>query len=168
MYFASAKEALAGGDYRCVLERIGFAVQVLFKENRALYGLKVGVPKTEDAIRLTGFGVHANDFLELQNFVPEVAEEAGGLKYRWRQGKFGHPGNWKQRAAQFCCEAFLDLAVKIQDAPFIPGPRGNLWVRRSVEQGCGWGTKLGAGEGTASKPVGARGAAPSPAMVDTP
>ena len=44
-------------------------------------------------------------------------------------------------------------------------PRRNLWVSRSVEQG--WGTKLVAGEGTASKPVGARGAAPSPAMADT-
>src|ERR1039458_10397463 len=36
------------------------------------------------------------------------------------------------------------------------GPRGNLWVSRSVEQGCGWGTKLVAGEGAASKPVEAR------------
>ena len=36
------------------------------------------------------------------------------------------------------------------------GPRGNLWVSRSVEQGCGWGTTLVAGEGAASKPVEAR------------
>jgi hypothetical protein len=121
-HFDSAKQALREGDYERVLVELGFALHLLLEENRALWWLRVGTPEPEDAIRLTGFGVHANDFLALQQFLPEIEKEnQGNLRHRWKQGKFGHPGNWRKDAAEFCIATFLDVALKIQDARWIPG-----------------------------------------------
>ena len=36
--------------------------------------------------------------------------------------KFGHPGNWREDCAEFCLRTFVDVAVKLQGAQWIPGP----------------------------------------------
>lgn len=122
-YFDSAKAAMTDHKYEEVLIQIGKALHTIFDENPALFGfLDVGIAKPEDAIRLTGFGVHANDYLALQEFLPEIHKGSEGrLRHKWKQDQFGHPGNWRKDAAEFCLSAFLDVALKIQDARWIPG-----------------------------------------------
>jgi len=121
-YFDSAKIAMVNNNYEDVLILIGKALHTLFEEKSALFGLNVGIAKPEDAIRLTGFGVHARDFLALQEFLPEIDKGSeGSLRYKWKQGQFGHPGNWRKVTTEFCLSAFLDVALKIQDAKWVPG-----------------------------------------------
>jgi hypothetical protein len=121
-YLDSAKQAMAQQNYEEVLVRLGKALHTLFDENSALRGLRVGVARPEDAIRLTGFGVHANGFLALQEFLPEIAKESDGtLRHKWKQGQFGHPANWREESGQFCLETFLDVALKVQSARWVPG-----------------------------------------------
>ena len=121
-YFDSAKQALAEQKYEEVLVHLGKGLHTVFKENSALRGLEVGVAKSEDAIRLTDFGVHANAFLTLQEFLPKIVEEREGVpSHKWELSQFGHPANWREESAQFCLETFLDVALKLQDARWIPG-----------------------------------------------
>jgi len=118
-----AKKELSSGNYQQVLELLAKATYLLFEENNALRSLKVGIAKAEDAIKLAAFGVHANDYLALQEFLPQVSKKLDeSLLIHWTQESFGHPGNWRKDAASFCMTAFLDLALKIQNADWIPGP----------------------------------------------
>lgn len=120
--YDEAKECTAKRDYKAALERIAIALSVVFKNNAALRGLTAGQPSSDDAIRLSGFGVHANDFPALQQFLPHVdtyGRKAGVPK--WKQSEFGHPGNWTDHTASFCLGTFVDVAIKIQGARWIPG-----------------------------------------------
>jgi hypothetical protein len=85
--------------------------------------LIVGTPRAEDALKLSAFGVHANEFLVLQEFLPNVRYSLmGGQTYiSWEQGKYGHPANWRKDAAEFCLKTFVSIALRIQDAEWIPG-----------------------------------------------
>lgn len=121
-WFYQGREAMSEGKFREVLEYLGRALFCLFQENAGLRYLSVGRADVGAAIKLTGFGVHANDYLALQEFLPEVQEASDGtLKVKWQQGNYGHPGNWREDAATFCLKTFLDVALKIQAAPWIPG-----------------------------------------------
>ena len=121
-WYDQARTARAAGKYREVLEYLAWAMFCLFKESAGLRGLSVGQADASAAIKLTGFGVHANDYLALQEFLPEVQEQSDEtLKVNWHQSKYGHPGNWREDAASFCLETFLDVALKIQTARWIPG-----------------------------------------------
>lgn len=116
-----AKKAMQTKDYKAVLERLAEALYTLLTENAALRGLSVGNPRSQDAIKLAGFGVHGNDFLALQEFLPQASKTEQGFQVSWKQSEFGHPGNWRENSARFCLDAFLDLALKIQNAQWIPG-----------------------------------------------
>jgi hypothetical protein len=128
-FYDNAKKELSSGNYQQVLELLAKATYLLFEENSALRSLQVGIARAEDAIKLAAFGVHANDFLALQEFLPQVSKKSDGdFSLRWTQGSFGHPGNWREDSASFCMTAFLDLALKIQNADWIPGPISFLAV----------------------------------------
>ena len=119
-----AKEKLNQGDYKGVLEEVAFAMQTLFDSNKALRNLVVGHARAEDAIKLSAFGVHSNDFLALQEFLPSLIYRPGGagrLFIKWSQGKFGHPANWTQSTAEFSLRTFVNVTLRIQDAEWIPG-----------------------------------------------
>jgi hypothetical protein len=121
-WYDQARTARADGKYREALECLAQAMFFLFKENARLRYLSVGRANPTDAIKLTGFGVHANDYLALQEFLPEVQETSDDTpKVTWKQGEYGHPGNWREDAASFCLKTFLDIALKIQSARWIPG-----------------------------------------------
>ena len=113
-----AKQAFTDGDNKGVLENLALALHLLFESNRALRDLHVGTPRAEDALKLSAFGVHANEFLALQEFLPRCYS---GAEIYWQQEDFGHPANWKQDAAEFCLKAFVSVALRIQDAQGIPG-----------------------------------------------
>lgn len=120
-YYAG-RERAENGDFKECLEFLAKALYLLFQQNAALRGLSVGKASSEDAIRLTGFGVPANDYLALQEFLPAVKEALDkSLEVQWRQQPYGHPGNWRPNAAEFCLQTFLDVALKIQYAEWIPG-----------------------------------------------
>jgi hypothetical protein len=117
-----ASAALAGERYKESLEQVAYACQTLFDSNQALRNLSVGTAKPEDAIKLAGFGVHANDYLALQEFLPSVVRGPNKtFEARWKQGQYGHPGNWRQDAAEFAIRTFIHVAVAVQDAYWIPG-----------------------------------------------
>lgn len=118
-----ARDALAKDDYREVLEYLALALYFIFESNRALRNLRVGEPRAEDALKLSAFGVHANEFLALQEFLPNVYYSSidDQVKIHWEQEKFGHPANWRQDAAEFCLKTFVGVALHIQDAEWIPG-----------------------------------------------
>lgn len=121
-WYDQARTTLAEGKYKEVLECLAQAMFVLFKESDGLRYLSVGQAHPTDAIKLTDFGVHANAYLALQEFLPEAQEVSDGTpKIKWQQGQYGHPGNWREDTATFCLETFLDVALKIQGARWIPG-----------------------------------------------
>jgi hypothetical protein len=116
-----AKKAIVEGDHKGCLENLALALHLLFKSNRALRNLKVGTPRAEDALKLSAFGVHANEFLTLQEFLPCAYSGTNGqVKINWWQEKFGHPANWRQDTAEFCLKTFVSVALRIQDAQGIP------------------------------------------------
>lgn len=119
--FKEAKDSCDAKQYREALEKLGIALATVLHDNAALHGVTAGEPSSEDAIRLSGFAVHANDFLALQEFLPSVpgfGQNAGTPL--WKQSMFGHPGNWRLETVEFCLRTFLDVAIKIQDAAWRP------------------------------------------------
>ena len=117
-----AKKAFINGDHKGVLENLAIALHLLFESNRGLRNLHVGTPHAEDALKLSAFGVHANEFLTLQEFLPHAYSGTDDqVKINWDEEKFGHPANWRQDAAEFCLKSFVSVALRIQDAEWIPG-----------------------------------------------
>lgn len=121
--YDEASQSEVQGDFKGTLEKLALALSIVFKENSALRGFEAGTATTEDAIRVVGFGIHGNDFLALQQFLPRVSRWGADAKTpRWKQSSFGHPGNWREDSAEFCLRTFVDVAVKLQGAQWIPGP----------------------------------------------
>jgi cellobiose-specific phosphotransferase system component IIA len=118
-----AVEACRREKYKESLELLAFATETLFESNQALRNLSVGNARSEDAIKLAAFGVHANDYLALQEFLPslvyELAQEHKVVK--WDQERYGHPGNWTKVSAEFSLKTFVHVALRIQDANWVPG-----------------------------------------------
>jgi hypothetical protein len=117
-----AKISLDQGDYKGVLENLALALYSLFESNQALRNLRVGKVRAEDALKLSAFGVHANEFLALQEFLPCVrySNIDNQVTIDWEQEIFGHPANWNHDTAEFCLKTFVSIALRIQDAEWIP------------------------------------------------
>jgi hypothetical protein len=121
--YDEARQSAEVKDYKTTFEKLALALSMVFEDNDALRGFEAGKANTEDAIRVVGFGIHGNDFLALQQFMPHVSRWGSDAKIpRWKQSEFGHPGNWRESAAEFCLRTFVDVAVKLQGANWIPGP----------------------------------------------
>jgi hypothetical protein len=117
-----AKKAFVEGDHKSALENLAKSLYLLFQSNRALHNLHVGISSAEDALKLSAFGVHANEFLALQEFLPRAYSGTDGqIVISWDQEKYGHPANWRQDATEFCLKSFVSVALRIQDAQWIPG-----------------------------------------------
>ena len=127
-WLEEAREAYAQKDFKGALEKLALAMTILFHENGALRNIPIGESRAEDAIKLATFGVPANDYLVLQYFMPRVSFSNAGPTIRWEQYKFGHPANWTDTNLKFCLRTFVNLAVRIQDAQFIPAPIYFDWV----------------------------------------
>mgnify|MGYP001606231576 CR=1 FL=1 len=125
---AEAKAAYEREEYRVVLEALAHTLFVLFKDNPALRSMTIGKPHAEGAIKLTAFGVNANEFLAMQEFLPSVSEEKGSVSFRWEQEQHGHPANWTQEPAEFCLKTVIHVAVRIQSATWIPSAIEFLYV----------------------------------------
>ena len=119
-YLAAAKKAIENHENKKGLEEIARALRTQLDQVRFSFTIEVGEAKAEDAIKLSGFGVDANDFLRLQEFLPETRSLGNGFNIIWKQSRFGHPCNWRKDTAQFCLRAFLQIALRIQDAKWIP------------------------------------------------
>ncbi|MGD0020886.1 MAG: hypothetical protein ABSC54_01145 [Smithellaceae bacterium] len=119
-YYDIAKEAFDRDDFKSVLKNLALALYLLFISNKALRSLIVGTPRAEDALKLSAFGVHANEFLVLQEFLPYISN-FGMEEVSWVQEKYGHPANWRKDAVEFCLNTFVSIALRIQDAEWIPG-----------------------------------------------
>ncbi len=121
-HYDAAVKAFHRENYKETLEHLAFATNAVFESNRALRNLKVGVSQASDAIKLAAFGVHANDYLALQEFLPQLISGSNDkLAVKWEQDKYGHPANWTQLRTEFCLKTFVHVALRIQDADWIPG-----------------------------------------------
>ncbi len=117
-----AKLALRNKEFQVVFEKLASALYLLFENNQALRNLRVGEPRAEDALKLSAFGVPANEFLSLQEFLPHIYKTKDDqFEFNWEQEKFGHPANWRSDSTEFCLETFISVALCIQDAEWIPG-----------------------------------------------
>ncbi|HRB16756.1 MAG TPA: hypothetical protein PK224_13255 [Nitrospira sp.] len=122
-HYTTARATFEKGLYKECFEHLALACQKLFDENDALRNLSAGEAKAEDAIKLAAYGVHANDYLALQQFLPKVIiSSQDPPACHWEQNLYGHPANWTERNAEFGLRAFVDLTLRIQDADWIPGP----------------------------------------------
>jgi hypothetical protein len=129
-HLAAAKKARASQDFKLALEEIGKALFVSLEDAPDVGGIRVGRAKAEDALKLTAFGISANDFLRLQEFLPMISgfplvltEKREPLEVLWKQSGFGHPGNWREDVIDFCIGTYLNVALSIQNAPPIPYAR---------------------------------------------
>lgn len=120
-HFKCAQDAVEGRRYELALKEVAKALYVLLDANSSLSDIRVGEASAEQAIKLTGFGIAANDFLRLQEFLPRVFRLGDGpFSITWKQSEFGHPGNWDEVAARFCLETFLQIAPRIEASKWIP------------------------------------------------
>jgi hypothetical protein len=123
--YDEARQSARNKDCKTTLEKLALALSIVFEENSALRGFEAGNSTAEDAIRVVGFGVHGNDFLALQQFLPHVSRWGARSNVpTWKQSSFGHPGNWHENSATFCLQTFVDVAIKLQGAQWIPGALG--------------------------------------------
>jgi hypothetical protein len=129
-HLVAAKAARTSQDCKLVLEELAKALFLALEQTPSLERIQVGRANAEDALKLTAFGVSANDFLRLQEFLPMVSvsawlpvgySEIEGVL--WKQSEFGHPGNWRDEVADFCINTCLSVALSIQNAPPVPYPR---------------------------------------------
>jgi hypothetical protein len=130
-HLTAAKKARASQDFKLALTEIGKALYVSLEDAPDVGSIEVGRAKAEDALKLTAYGVPANDFLRLQEFLPlvptgEFSEHAGRWEPSeplWKQSEFGHPGNWREDVVDFCIAACVNVALCIQNASPIPHAR---------------------------------------------
>jgi hypothetical protein len=128
-HLLAARAATLSGDFRLALEEIGKALLVSLEGCPAVGDIEVGKAKAEDALKLSAFGVPANDFLRLQEFLPRVhanwtdVDKFECSEPEWKQSGFGHPGNWRAEVAEFCLAAYLNVALSVQNAPPVPYAR---------------------------------------------
>jgi hypothetical protein len=128
-YLVAAKAARASQDFKLVLEELAKALFSALEDAPSLRTIQVGRARAEDALKLTAFGVSANEFLRLQEFLPMVSAFPSGPDLQleiegvlWKQSKFGHPGNWRDEVADFCISTCRSVALSIQNAPPVPYP----------------------------------------------
>ena len=119
-YLSSAKQARSSGDHRIALEELGKALFVSLEAAPDMTQITVGRPRAEDALKLLAFGVPANDFLKLQEFLPIVLRRGEEPDIHWKQSKFGHPGNWREETVDFCLSTYVNVALSIQNATWTP------------------------------------------------
>jgi len=121
-HYDAAAQAFHRENYKETLECLALATNAVFESNRALRNLKVGISNASDAIKLAAFGVHANDYLALQEFLPQLdSDNNDKLVIKWNQEKYGHPANWTPETAEFCLKTFVHVTLCIQDAEWVPG-----------------------------------------------
>jgi hypothetical protein len=126
-HLLAAKTARASQDFKVALEELAKALFIALEDAPGLGRIEVGRPKAEDALKLTAFGVSANDFLRLQEFLPAVSALPAGEHWQfeiegvlWKQSGFGHPGNWRDEVAGFCISTCLTVALSVQNAAPVP------------------------------------------------
>jgi len=116
--FQSAKAKYGVEDYKGALEDLALEIVPTTP-----YPILRG-SRTEQAVNLLGYGVHAGDFLRLRQLLPavELGDESGVLEVKWELRVTGHPGNWTKENVKFCLDSVLDIALKTQNAPWVPRP----------------------------------------------
>jgi len=121
VHLRAARQYARSRDFRAALEETARALSVAFWEHPDHWTIRVGRADAGDALKLAAYGVPANDFLRLQEFLP-MASRTGSepLEVLWKQSQFGHPGNWREDVARFCINAALGVALGIQDASRAP------------------------------------------------
>ena len=127
-HLSAAKNAKELPDFKLALEEVGKALFVSLQEAPYHFAtIQVGRARAEDALKLTAFGVSANDFLRLQEFLPIVLGSALNASMRWespevswKQSEFGHSGNWREEVVDFCIDTYVDVAVSIQNVSAVP------------------------------------------------
>lgn len=122
--YREARTLRAKGAYRECLEALGQAAYLVLDAFSGIRFPILGEANVNHALMLSAYGVRPSDFLALQRYLPSVREDSKTriLMIKWSTRKTGHPGNWTDQSCGFCLETFLDIALKIQHAPWHPEP----------------------------------------------
>jgi hypothetical protein len=113
--YKQARNAKDNQDYKLALELLGRALRDLL--DASPFVIEVGAADPKAALELIGLGVDPFTFLSMQEFLPTVHFNGS---VEWKTRETGHQGNWTCINVDFCLEAFLDIAVKVQNAPSRP------------------------------------------------
>ena len=122
--YAEAKESYGQGHYKSALEGIALAFYFVLVAFPGITYAVVGTANTNDALMLAPYGIRPSDFLNLQRFLPRVSKEikSSDLKIDWDTRETGNAANWTALNVRFRLDTFLDIALKIQHAPWAPQP----------------------------------------------
>lgn len=116
-----AEGQIAVGEYKDALVSIARAISSAFWDFD-VQGVTVGKPDSEGALLLSGRGIDPASFLEMQRFLPTVYSPFHETpEFDTRQ--YGHEANWTERNVQFCWNAALTIALRLQHAPVVPQAR---------------------------------------------
>ena len=121
--YALAKAHHAGEKHEDALTVLGIALYLVLDDVPGTSTTPtVGKRNTDDALLLAAYGVLPSDFLTLQAFLPRVKRDWQTKEFttEWDTRDTGHQGNWTSENVRFCCQVFLDLALKVQHAPATP------------------------------------------------
>ena len=122
--YVDAKRRCDGHDYQGALELLGQALYLVLRALPGAYAVVGGGEHVSNALRVAAFGVNAGQFLTLQELLPSVSPKSGGQGFEvtWNIRKTGHAANWTEENVRFCLDTFVDVAIKVQHAPWSPWP----------------------------------------------
>jgi hypothetical protein len=120
--YREASEAHQNGDYPDALSCIASALHLLLRRVPRVYFPPRPELDVRQALMLTAYGVRPSDYLSLLSFLPEgrLDHRTDRLMTWWDLRTTGHPANWTESNVRFCLDTFLDLALKVQNAPPAP------------------------------------------------
>ena|ERR1700722_6134810 len=121
-HLLNAKRLRDADQFQFALAEVGKALHFALLTRIDLWEIRVGHAKAEDALKLTAFGIPANDFLRLQEFLPRISQAAPDAPFEaaWKQSRYGHPANWRIDVVDFCIDTCLEVALGIQGASPVP------------------------------------------------
>lgn len=127
--YLAAKNEYEGNDFKAALERLGMGLYLTLDRFPGITFPVLGERNAEHALLLSVFGVRPSDFLRIQELLPSVTKtKEGSLVPKWNFRGTGNSANWTSENVEFCLEALVDIAIKVQHAPRPPIVFEFSWV----------------------------------------
>lgn len=118
-HFYASRRAIALGKYRESLEKTASGLATTFFHCAIPQYIQVGKPSSEDALSLSGLGIDPSAFLRMQQYLPTTYYDGSCT---WDLRQFGHSANHNLTSAEFCLNAAIDTAIRLQALPEQPTP----------------------------------------------
>jgi hypothetical protein len=127
--YLAAKNEYEGNNFEAALENLAKGLYLTLDRFPGITFPVLGERNAEHALLLSAFGVRPSDFLRIQELLPSVAKtKEGVLVPKWNFRGTGNWANWTRDNVEFCLEALVDIAIKVQHAPRLPIVFEFSWV----------------------------------------